>query len=59
MRPGLRQVDLTGAAGRRRTHAGSARCEQSYAVMQRLEETRAHHDHIFGLEKVIGAGLEI
>src|SRR3989454_1230319 len=25
----------------------------------RLEETRAHHDHICGLEKVIRAGLEI
>ena len=30
-----------------------------YAVMKMLEETRAYHDNIFGLEKVIRAGLEI
>ena len=59
MKPGLRQVDLTYAAGRRRTHAGSVRYEKSYAVMKLLEETGVHHDNIFGLEKVIWAGLEI
>ncbi len=53
MKPGLRQVDLTYAAGMRRTHAGSVRYEKSYAVMKLLEETGAHHDNIFGLEKVI------
>src|SRR5215471_224197 len=53
MRPGLRQVDLTCDASIRSAHADIIRYEM------RLEETRAHHDDIFGLEKVIRASLEI
>src|SRR5215510_1621152 len=53
MKPGLRQVDLTYDAGRRSAPAGIGRCEKM------LEETRAHHDNIFGLEEVIRGSLEL